>query len=218
MYLYLDIETVADGKIRPELLNDMLDRVKGTTRTSAEDKQAKLVSSFSFMPLTNQVICVGISTDKDDSVKCIMSKDEGEVIRELAVELERLQNMYFEPIHSIVTYNGKSFDIPVLMVKCMKHGVHIPCIVSAFLESKYRAEKNVDMRDILTSWGEELRGTQKQWGLYFGLTIPDNGDGSEIQGMWNEGKFDEIQAKNNTDIDVLKELHQRWLIATGCMQ
>ena len=215
MYLYLDIETVADAKIRPELLNDILARVKGTTRESPEEKRAKLIAGFSFAPLTNQVVCIGFSTDKDNTVYALTNSNEETLMFEFQAEINRLENMYGESIYSVVTFNGKAFDIPILMVKCMRYGVHISRIMNAYLESKYRIEKSVDMRDVLTSWGEEQRGTQKQWGLYFGLTIPDTGDGSEIQGLWNAGKIDEIKLKNNTDIDVLRELHQRWLMATG---
>lgn len=223
MRLYLDIETIANKDLRPELFQDIMDNVKPDARatsnpdTSIRNKQMKLVGEFGLMPMTSLVCLVGIQVEGEPPIAVLLGEDldEKALLISLKESIEVLERIKGQHVDTVVTFNGKSFDLPHLMVKCMKYGIHIPCIATAFHESKYALDRSTDLRDIFTNFDPYGRGTQRQWGLFLGLDIPDNGDGSEIQGMWDRGEKDAIITKNATDLLTLMQLDWAWIKATS---
>ena len=120
MVLFLDVETVANKDLDPALVEDILSRVKPDGRASDKDasirqKQMKLASEFVFSPMTNRIVLIGIATS-DGDYAAITGITEGELMYNFANQVNAWVAKSGDPIHTVVTFNGKSFDIPISTV------------------------------------------------------------------------------------------------------
>jgi len=94
---------------------------------------------------------------------------------------------------TIVTFNGNSFDIPLLAKRSWLHGVRPTKIISC---RKYTTNSNhIDVRAVLGNWDTYARGKLDLYGaLKFGERKQDGIDGSMVQDMWDAGEYSKIHA------------------------
>jgi uncharacterized protein YprB with RNaseH-like and TPR domain len=215
--LYLDIETVSGARIVPEkLINSLMDSVKPDARskdteTSIANKRMKLVSEFALSPMTAQIILIGVlpdaELDPEQRYVVFTSTDEKTVLQQFALYIKAL------PAYTAyVTFNGKSFDLPHIMMKMMRYEIS-PSIgfIQAMRESPYDLSLSIDMRSILTNFDPMGRGKLKQWAMFFGYEVKeDMMDGSDIQQLWDDKDFSAIIEKNHEDLLMLRHIHRKY--------
>jgi 3'-5' exonuclease len=104
---------------------------------------------------------------------------------------------------TLVTYNGRRFDMPVLELAALRYGIPIfPQWFGQYAgRYRYQDEWHFDLADHLSNFGATmlyggLDGTLKICGL------PGKGaiDGSMVQGMWEAGKLEEIHEYCRDDV------------------
>lgn len=106
-----------------------------------------------------------------------------------------------------VTFNGHSFDIPMLMahsvIRSVNPGMTIP-------NRKYDLSSHFDVRMALVNWDPYAKGKLDFFLRRFGLAPKTEGlDGSMVQGLWDAGKKEEITAYCAQDVSATWELYQK---------
>jgi 3'-5' exonuclease len=92
----------------------------------------------------------------------------------------------------LVTFNGNSFDLPVLRYRAMIHGVSAPGLAARLYFNRY-TEDAVDLCDILSSFAPHTKASLHELSKIMGLPgKPEGIDGSEVERYFLEGKIKEI--------------------------
>jgi len=108
----------------------------------------------------------------------------------------------------LVTFNGNSFDLPVLRYRAMIHSVSAPGLAARLYFNRY-TEDAVDLCDILSSFAPHTKASLNELSKIMGLPgKPEGIDGSEVERYFHEGRIKEIA--EYCEIDVVNT-YQVWL-------
>ncbi len=122
--------------------------------------------------------CVGTSTFKDDEAALLTAWNDF-VKRE-------------QP--TVVSWNGRAFDVPVLGLRALRHGV-----AQSWADDGYRkryGDHHVDLFDVVTEYGAIPRTGYSLGALSKVLGLPDKGEmsGGSVSGMYARGDIAKIEA------------------------
>jgi predicted PolB exonuclease-like 3'-5' exonuclease len=100
----------------------------------------------------------------------------------------------------LVTFNGNSFDLPVLRYRAMIHGVSAPGLAARLYFNRY-TEDAVDLCDILSSFAPHAKASLNELSKIMGLPgKPEGIEGSEVERYFLEGRIKEIADYCETDV------------------
>jgi 3'-5' exonuclease len=206
-YLLFDVESVADGAsvARTRYPNRDLTPAQAIERF----RQDLLIESGrDFIPYTYHTpIAVVAAKIRDDfSLMEIVSLDEPHYRPEVITRFfwtgwER----YGRP--TLVTFNGRSFDLPLMELSAFRYGVSVPAWFNIYDKSfeqyrnRYNLHSHLDLHEILTNFGSSwFRG-----GLNLAASLlnkPGKLDvqGSMVQDMHASGKAAEISEYCRCDV------------------
>ena len=117
--------------------------------------------------------------------------DESKVLQEFA-------DFVGERHPTMVTFNGRRFDLPVLANRMLKHGVPFPAYYagrSGRVDYRYRYsdEGHMDLADVLTDFGASRMPSLDALAQLVGMPGKMGVDGSKVQSMHEQGKHAEIR-------------------------
>lgn len=176
-FLVLDIETVPD----PELVWDAA------------------VGGFPPAPF-HQVVALGVLwLDSDYALQKLGAfggeenapPDESKVLQEFADFIGKRHP-------TIVTFNGRRFDLPVLANRMLKHGVPFPAYYAGRggdpdYRYRYSEEGHLDLADVLTDYGASRMPSLDALAQLVGMPGKMDIDGSKVQSMHEHGRHAEIR-------------------------
>ncbi len=129
----------------------------------------------------------------------------------------------FAPKSRLVSWNGRGFDVPVLVVRGMKYGLDL----SEYYKSRNRAYRyahpdcidgHVDLMDRLTDFGAGPRVKLEQVAKMIGLPgKPEGTDGSKVEDMISSGRLNDVRAYCVTDVFQLAVMWLRWELVRGAL-
>lgn len=94
---------------------------------------------------------------------------------------------------TLVTFNGRNFDLPVLELQALKYGCPAPRYFGGQSRHRYAENGHYDLYDFLTNYGaHRLRGGFNVLARLIGLPGKSAIDGSQVQQLWEEGRLQEI--------------------------
>jgi 3'-5' exonuclease len=100
----------------------------------------------------------------------------------------------------LVTYNGNSFDLPVLRYRAMINEVSAPGLSARPYFNRY-SDDALDLCDVLSSFSAQGKATLNELSRIMGLPgKPDGIDGGEVHRYFREGRIKEIADYCETDI------------------
>jgi len=100
----------------------------------------------------------------------------------------------------LVTFNGNSFDLPVLRYRAMINGVSAPGLLARPYFNRY-TEDALDLCDVLSSFAPHTKASLNELSRIMGMPGKPHGiDGSEVERYFLEGKIKEIAEYCETDI------------------
>jgi 3'-5' exonuclease len=100
----------------------------------------------------------------------------------------------------LVTFNGSSFDLPVLRYRAMVHGVAAPGLSSRPYFNRY-TEDAVDLCDVLSSFSPQGKVTLHELCQVMGLPgKPDGISGGEVEKFYLDGRIREIAEYCESDV------------------
>ena len=102
---------------------------------------------------------------------------------------------------TLVSFNGRNFDLPVLELQALKHGCRIPHYFRGKARYRFSDEGHYDLYDFLTNYGvHRLRGGFNALAKLIGLPGKTDIDGSMVQQLWEDGRLDDIHRYCRTDV------------------
>ena len=100
----------------------------------------------------------------------------------------------------LVTFNGNSFDLPVLRYRAMINEVSAPGLSARPYFNRY-TEDALDLCDVLSSFAPHTKASLNELSKIMGMPgKPDNIDGTEVEKYFLDGKIKEIADYCETDV------------------
>jgi len=117
----------------------------------------------------------------------------------------------------LITFNGSSFDLPVLRYRAMVHGVAAPGLYARPYFNRY-TEDAVDLCDVLSSFTSQAKAKLHEVACVMGLPgKPDGMDGSEVEKAYREGRIREIAEYCESDVVNTYRIWLRYELFRGRM-
>jgi uncharacterized protein YprB with RNaseH-like and TPR domain len=230
MALIFDIETIgADFDKLDETTQHSLTR--WIKREAGDDKGkynvmlTDLKEGLGFSPLTGEIVAVGVyDTEKEKGVvyysvgeKIISETEENDFVFKPMSELGMLQNFWQGALHynEFVSFNGRSFDVPFLMVRSAVHKVRpsMNLMANRYLGSQPYNVKHIDLLDQLSFYGAVRRkGNLHLYCQAFGIKSPkaEGITGDDVGQLFKEGEYEKIARYNSWDLTATAELYKKW--------
>lgn len=228
--LVFDIETVGeDFDALDETSQDVLTRWIKRESESGENYTAALAdlkNGMGFSPLTGQIVAIGIR-DVERGKGAVYfqaspkgkekSFEEGDCKFEVMTEKEMLQRFWevVEKYDTFVTFNGRGFDVPFLMVRSALCGIRPSknLLANRYLNYHPSNARHIDLLDQLTFYGAmRKKGSLHLWCRAFGIESPkaQGVDGDDVKALYENGKSDDIARYNARDLQATTELYKRY--------
>jgi predicted PolB exonuclease-like 3'-5' exonuclease len=116
----------------------------------------------------------------------------------------------------LVTYNGRGFDLPVLALRSLCHGVALPWYYRDHsTRYRYSDQGHLDLCDWLADHGATRSGSLDAIARLIGLPGKTGIDGSQVEGLYAQGKLDEIQRYCLADVAQTALLFLRFRLLQG---
>jgi predicted PolB exonuclease-like 3'-5' exonuclease len=105
----------------------------------------------------------------------------------------------------LVSFNGRTFDLPVLKYRAMVHGVQAKWLFQAgdkwnSYNSRYSLDWHCDLIDSLSDFGASAKVKLNEVCSVFGFPGKVGVDGSQVSGMYDNGELAAIRHYCETDV------------------
>ena len=108
---------------------------------------------------------------------------------------------------TLVTVNGRGFDLPVLRLRCLRHGVIAPVIF----------DEGAPHVDLLSLAGARVRTGLDGAARICGLPGKALGDGASVDGWWRAGQQATIDRYCLADVAQTALVFLRWQLVRGAL-
>jgi predicted PolB exonuclease-like 3'-5' exonuclease len=175
-YLVLDLETVPDTDLYTP-------------------PEARIGEERPFPPLyVHKPIVIGcLLLDADYSL--VKFGDFGADTAGERAMLERFADYVDRKRVHIVTFNGRGFDLPVIALRCLRHGIPLPWYYQPRSDYRYRFsdEGHLDLCDFLCEHGAARSLSLDAAARVIGLAGKTGVDGSQVEGLFHAGQLEAIR-------------------------
>jgi 3'-5' exonuclease len=119
----------------------------------------------------------------------------------------------------LVTYNGRSFDLPVLALRALRHGVAMSWYYQGRVRHRYSEEGHLDLCDMLSDHGAARSMSLDAIARLIGLPGKGIGgvDGSQVEGLYNSGQLSAIKSYCLADVAQTSLLFLRFRLLQGAI-
>ena len=222
MKLIFDIETVGyEFNSLSESQQEFL--LRYAEKEPDEEKRNKLIDEAirftSLYPLTAKVVAIGMLNSETEHSLVLYEGDkveewesEDEDVKYISYpEDEILKHFwqYAKKAETVVTFNGRNFDIPFLMIRSAMLKVKP---TRNFLKNRYDSKSHVDLLDKMT-----FHGITKKFNLDFycksiGIDSPKSHgvSGMDVKELYNAGKIKEVATYCGHDVKATYKLFKIW--------
>jgi DNA polymerase elongation subunit (family B) len=229
--LVIDIETVGKNiedfdDISKDYFNHWAESAAGS-QSEIEHELKKIEDSFSFSPLTAEVVCIGMLNPETKKGAIYYQnpdkpkhKFEEKGIRFEAMTEKEMLTRFWQDIKSydeFITFNGRGFDIPFLMIRSAVHKIKPTknLMTNRYLSNQFDKAKHVDLEDQLKFYGAVYGRRGYNLHLYcqaFGIQSPKKQgvSGAHVKDMFVEKRYDDIARYNVDDLYATAELYKIW--------
>ncbi len=165
--------------------------------------KVEVLTKAALSPRTGRVVCVGIGVRTHDEGKPPRPKWDFSAFVDEQNEEKKLLATIDEVLDGqthghLITFDGRRFDLPFMAARAMKHDMN--------LRYKWPLGYNPTHIDLFELLGKEGRLDAWAMGL---LGRPKTSSGSEIAGMVEAGRWDDIRAHCLEDVRMTAELYDR---------
>ncbi|MGE5299387.1 MAG: ribonuclease H-like domain-containing protein [Acidobacteriota bacterium] len=210
-----DIETV--GKDFDSLEQPVQDYLLRWAESDEEKKEVE--ESLSFYPLTGEIVAIGmLNPDTAKGAVYFQNKSdpllpfEEDGIRYESGTEEDILVKFWDTVKSydhFVTFNGRSFDCPFIMVRSAVHQIKPK---RDLMPNRY-GDAHIDLFDQLTFFGASRRKfSLDMWCRTFGIKSPkeDGITGYQVKELFQSGKHIEIARYCAGDLRATRQLLAVW--------
>jgi predicted PolB exonuclease-like 3'-5' exonuclease len=116
----------------------------------------------------------------------------------------------------LVTYNGRVFDLPVIALRALSHGVPLAWYYrEKGVRYRYSEEGHLDLCDTLADHGATRSGSLDAVARLIGLPGKVGVDGSQVEGLYRAGQLAAIQSYCLSDVVQTALLFLRFRVLQG---
>ena len=210
-YLVLDIETVPDTErwARPELPQGA--PTPATTPFPPTWAHRIVVMGCLWLDHGYRLKRLGIIGDPDGG--------EGSADQRERALLEDFSRFVGRARPVLVTYNGRSFDLPVIALRSLCHGVSLGWYYrERNVRYRYSEEGHLDLCDWLADHGATRSGSLDAVARLIGLPGKVGVDGSQVEGLYLAGQLAAIQKYCLADVAQTALLFLRFRLLQGMLR
>jgi predicted PolB exonuclease-like 3'-5' exonuclease len=126
----------------------------------------------------------------------------------------------FVELARVVTWNGRGFDLPVLRLRAMMHGLSAEAWFTGASKwdgyaQRYAADWHRHPMDQLSDYGACRSLALQDVAVTLGLPSMIGGHGAEVAAMIERGELEQVRAYCEADCLNLFVLYVRWALLTG---
>jgi DNA polymerase elongation subunit (family B) len=200
---------------------------KITDAAARETRRAEIHRQFNLWPLTAQAVCIAMLNAETSRGKVLFTAEDHEAdageagpveFVPCADESEMLTGFWDVAQHydSIVTFNGRGFDVPFLYLRSAL--LNVPVTRKNWLGYRFATEPHCDLAEQLTFYGVSGReGAARRFNLdfyckAFGVESPKSHGvtGMDVNDLLAAGKYREIAEYCLRDVRATVLLYQIW--------
>ena len=216
--LVIDIETVGvpwedhDPYVREFLL-----------RGVSEGEVEEMRRAGGLSPFRGRIVTIGVINLEDDKACALFEvpgqtdlriEKDGNRTNISGTEKQILEKFweFFEPDSRFISFNGRQFDGPFLMIRSAVHGVKP---VRDLVGMRYEMHPNCDLREALSFYGtpnfRQYRFNLDLACKTFGIATSksEGHDGRDVEPMYRAGRYREIADYCLDDVRATGELYQK---------
>ncbi|OGG91420.1 hypothetical protein A3H55_03335 [Candidatus Kuenenbacteria bacterium RIFCSPLOWO2_02_FULL_42_16] len=228
--LVIDIESAGKNlEDFDQISQDYFRQWAKTASAKADDldfELQKIEEGFSLSPLTAEVVCIGmLNPETDKGMVYYRSGNERKEFEENNIkfssmsEPEMLKNFWEQAkfYDEFITFNGRGFDIPFLMIRSAIHKIKPSknLLSNRYLNSQFAGAKHIDLQDQFQFYGATWGKRGYNLHMFcnaFGIKSPKNEgvSGSHVKEMFDRGEFERIARYNADDIHATAALYKYW--------
>lgn len=226
--LIVDIETAGEdwSKIDAQTQKVLVERINRLKANLAEEESEELAEAeLGFSPYTGEIVALGL-LDYESAKgavyyqagdKKVSDKVQDGVKLSVLGEAEMLTKFWelSERYTEFITFSGRTFDIPFIMIRSAILGVKPKkdLMRGRYLYQQSPSAIHIDLHDQLSFYS----AIPRLGGLHlacraFGIETPKDGviDGSLVPEFYRQGKFEEIAEYNARDLLATRLLYEKW--------
>ncbi|MFA5188204.1 MAG: ribonuclease H-like domain-containing protein [Patescibacteria group bacterium] len=227
--LIFDIETIGeDFDLMDETTQKALTRWLKREAYSDEAYKtalANIKNELGFSPLTGQIAAIGVlEVETNKGVvyfqapgQDIKEKEEGGIKFKMASEKEMLEKFWQGAINytEFVSFNGRGFDVPYLMLRSAVHEVKPTkdLMSNRYLNSQKFNAMHIDLMDQLSFYGAmQRKGSLHLYCRAFGIKSPkaEGISGDDVAALYKAKEYEKIAKYNSWDLRATREVFLRW--------
>jgi len=184
-----------------------------------DEKREAEIQKFSLHALTARVIAIGMLNPETGSGKVFYHSDAAErslyedgKIEFLSGDERECLRQFWETIEKFdrfITFNGRGFDCPFIMLRSAVMGVKP---TRNLVPYRYDYTKHCDLLDQMTFYGTTRKFNLDFYCKAFGIRSPKSEGitGADLGPLFRAGRFREIAAYCLGDIIATAELYRKW--------
>lgn len=227
--LILDIETVGEqydllDETTQQTLTQWIQK-EATSQSEYEHALEQLKNGLGFSPLTGEIVAIGVLDDQKNKGTVYFQAPGGtpsefqeqDITFKMMTEVEMLEHFWngAASYQEFVTFNGRAFDVPFLMIRSAIYGIRPSkdLMANRYLTSQPFNAKHIDLLDQLTFYSAmRTKGSLHLWCRAFGIQSPkvDGVTGDDVRRLYSEKKFADIARYNVGDLHATQQLYHRW--------
>lgn len=185
----------------------------------SEEKVEDVKKNLNLHALTAQILCIALYNPDSQKGKVFFQSDKQEEYFSpdnkchfvSGNESEILQQFWnvINKYEQFITFNGRSFDCPFLMLRSAKLGVQTSRNLMPY---RYDSEIHCDLLEQLTFYQVTRRFSLDFYCKSFGIESPKTKGitGLDMRKLYNEKRFHDIAEYCFGDVLATAELHKRW--------
>jgi len=118
---------------------------------------------------------------------------------------------------ALVTYNGRTFDLPVLALRSLRCGVPMAWYYQGGVRYRYSEQGHIDLCDWLADHGAARSSSLDALARLIGLPGKIGIDGSQVEGLFKAGRTEEIKNYCLADVAQTALLFLRFRLLQGVL-
>lgn len=223
--LIFDVETIGiDFDSLDDISREQLQKYfERYSKNEEEVEESK--DKLGFWPLTGEIVAIGaLNPDTGKGIiylqtggQKIPQKLNNDIALSAGDEKDILQKFWeaAEKYNYFITFNGRTFDAPYLMIRSAINGVRPTknLMANRYLSGQNWNAVHVDLADQFIFYGAVRRNFSLHfWSKAFGLKSPkeEGITGDDVKRLYQEKKFLEIAEYNLGDLLATRGLYEKW--------
>lgn len=227
--LIIDIETIGDDfeKLDKRTQEILTRWIKKESYNEEEYRVAldDLKNGLGFSPLTGRIVAIG-AFDNDSKKghvlfdapdKNIEEQEIDNITYTQANEKEMLERFWriVNDYDEIITFNGRAFDIPFLIIRSATYKIKISKNLMANRYQNYQkfGNRHIDLMDELSFYGAvRKKGNLHLYCRAFSIDSPkaEGITGDDVNELFKQGKYLDIAKYNARDLIATDKLFEAW--------